>query len=71
MVQTELAQQILEDLWSSGQPLEEKRPEIATLWKQMQREDGKVRADRTRGACRPSARLAAPDLGICVSAGRV
>jgi len=46
MVATELAQQILEDVWSDGQPLDEKRPEIAKLWKQMQRDDGKVRAHR-------------------------
>ena len=44
MVSTELAQQILEDVWSNGQPLEEKRPEIAKRWKQVQRETGKVRA---------------------------
>eukprot|EP01046_Picozoa_sp_COSAG06_P073748 COSAG06_NODE_22206_length_730_cov_178.693607_1_plen_107_part_10 len=43
MVSTELAQQILEDVWSNGQPLEEKRPEIAKRWKQVQRETGKVR----------------------------
>ena len=44
MVATELAQQILEDVWSNGQPLEEKRPEIAKRWKQVQRDTGKVRA---------------------------
>lgn len=43
MVSMELAQQILEDVWSNGQPLEEKRPEIAKRWKQVQRETGKVR----------------------------
>ena len=42
MVATELAQQILEDVWSRGQPLEERRPEISKRWKQVQRETGKV-----------------------------